>query len=903
MLVTSTNAGLRMLRMFRCDSTDILDGAGKCIFLFRALRFMQAVTYTLLDESDTCIEAPYLPPQDKTFSIVTVRMTVDIIVVVCALHFLPFRRVHIIGIFIVEALYQSLRFQSCKYRLDLPGKFDLFCWTINNTIIGAYLFNMVFPALTLERSINATQQNVNRLRDAAAEKTRLINTLCADLKVPVQQTSTLLALLSPYAAQGLAPDLFAELVEKDRFDRALSEHLNKSSSAISTVVDRILFLMRIREGRFVFACEEEVALSDAVALTAKDLLTCYDLGHAGSERDGLDGLFARVFSVDLSFPCSGASVSETDVVVKSSKSCLSVLLFYSISMVLLHATFWSTIENKVVSFAFSKKSVTDEPIHFSAMLAAAMQFLRIHVDVRIYGLDELLLAKRDVYGNKSSDIKHYVVCRVNFDDINAHYRERTENQDVPRVQSFGRANKEYADDYMYHYQSCMMLCQEVCKCSGGEFAVLPDGMIEFSLPCVFQFSHTIPCNRVSQQRQDSGQADATIRSDEPLPPSQRTTTISSEALPSLCIYSPSPSILLLITESLKNAVTTSQTDSDKRRSRDRSGVADSNSFSPSPSGSRPSTEGMIAVRKTFPIPIFSELNMADMHVRSVVIVSSIEDCRKLRHRGYRKKVVLMSERLAYYGQLEGEYDYAVSLPLSSALELQLLVQWINSNKRNDGVGRKSDKRLADDWQTPVYRKFDWSRQTLGFLAIFGSFSVPVINSRHMLNYMRWRMAYYGRKLQLEYQGDNRQSFNTILESRYGLVSGKVIVSFIMAAPSVAKVLSEMILWPYGFLIGVFMVLMSFAIIFTYISVIVNQAVARFIFVVQFIIFVSTNVVIIFTERLRRKEYLELREVIMSRDFVERCVNACWRDTRHPLTSITVLQSKLYDRIRTRCLRR
>ncbi|RYH28671.1 hypothetical protein EON65_11300 [archaeon] len=1035
MLLTSTSLGLRILKMLGYESTNVLDALGKCIFFFRTLRLVQAGTYTLLDHDDTCIEAPYLSPEDHSFQITTGRVVIDVIVVVCALHLLPFRRVHIIGIFFVEALYQSLRFQSCIERLNIPNKFNLFCWTINNTIIGTYLFNMVFPALTLERSINATQQNVNKLKDAAAEKTYLINTLCADLKVPVQQTSTLLALLCPYATKGLAKDLFSQLVAKEKFDEDLNVYLNKSLSAISGVVDRILFLMRIREGRFVFSCHEDIVLAETIALTVKDLMTCYDLEDSSSAHNSLDALFARIFSVNISVPSLSRSVADKQVRVRSNKSCLSVLLFYSVSMVLINAVFRGMTDEKdssndsflqrLVQLVSLRRSAVINPdnqrdnkksemaLDFPSLLFKTLQHTHVHVDMRIYDMEEWLqVQKNDLKKEiKSSNIfEHVLICHISFDEFSMSDRRGAIGKDIPTMQSFGQGKAEYADDYIYHYQSCMMLCQEVCKCSGGEFEVRPNGAIEFSLPCVFDlmskgsYSNALPQQRIvsnSSKRHVFGDREQSA----PLSSSNtagrtdeinhlQATTINPVALSLLCIYSASPSILLLITESLKNAVASISADS-----------------------SRPTTEGGLSVHssKTFSIPIFRELNMADMHVRNVVIVSSIEDCRELRQRGYRKRVVLMSERLAYYGQLEGEYDYAVSLPLSSNLELHRLVQWINSNAvspsqnsiYSDYGGSSSKMDSSSDFtrvdqSSSTSAQFDivWSYVVLTGHFFFSRFAalgkisiVSQIDSRHMLNYVRWkylnptqyffhhtcmmdqyllciaiflivnflsgtvpfgglsfgigtlfssffiwrrihhsvfvswkewlvrlahvgftiltvaaflqlcRMAYYGRKLQSEYSGGNQQTLTTILESTYSIMSGRVILSFMMSAPSIAKVLSEMIMWPYGFLIGTILFLMSFVVNMLFLSAITSTATSSFVLIMQLIIFASTSVVIVFTERLRRKEYLELREVVMSRDFVERCVNACWRDTRHPLTSITILQSKLFSFIRTQCLQR
>lgn len=1026
--LTCTKNGLRILKMLNYDSIDILHVFGLCIFFARALRFVQAVTYTMLDPTDMCIETMYSHPDDDSYRLIIARIVTDVIVVVCGVALLPFRRVHILCFFFVEGAYQTLRFQSCRSRLNLPKKFDLFCWSISCAIVGLYLVVMVYPAFTLERSINATQRNKDKLKDAAAEKTYLINTLCADLKIPVQRTSTLLAMLLPYASKGLEADLYAQMISKDALSQNLNSYLDKNMSAISGVVDRILFLMRIREGRFTFACSENVGLAEVSALAVRDFLACYGLINLSSSSTDNEASAAleRLFCVDIAVPSAdgGESLSASQMQIKSNKSCLSVLLFYSISVVLIDVTLRNFVGKKGRSSKLSSalqgvlrslpnpliraapiypadrrdNKQAESAIDFSSMLAAILRDLKVRIDMRVHHWSSLPVLQARRVGASNSE--YVLICRVSFDDQALLHRRKAHAEDKPGMSTQRHENHDTIDDFMYHYQSCMMLCQEVSRCCGGEFSVLPNGAVEFSLPCHFESAPTNGgknCAAGSKhgengrntthshnqlQTSTSSASAPTIASAEEESSIQES-TINPDVLSRICIYCPSPSILSLITENLKRAVSLY-----------------------SPVDSRPNTDGAILLssgRAQFPIPSFSVLNMADMHVRSVVIVSSIEDCHELRTRGYMNKVILMSERLAYYGQLGGKYDFAVSLPLSSAQESQKLVKWINVN----AIPSKTE--LIPSYEQSVVQEFNnnyllYIREVQNFLSSAGNYVwqcivwtsqrrlVPHIDSRHMLNYARWkylnptqywlhhtciielylifiavvvsvniisetasfsnlfygtmslyaflfarrihhsvfvswnqwllrlvhigftlwtvafflqvlRMAYYARKFQREYSGDSDQDISTVLDSSYTSVAGKGLINFPMVAPSLAKILSEMVMWPYSIMLSTLAFFIAFIMTMGYWPLLFNSEGARFATVIQLTVAAAVSVVIVFTERLRRKEYLELREVVMSRDFVERCVSACWRDTRNPLASITSLQSNLYSVISMRCLRK
>jgi hypothetical protein len=121
--------------------------------------------------------------------------------------------------------------------------------------------------------------NLEKMKMAAAEKTKLINTLCADLKIPVQQTTTLITSLLPYvtASQHGSGAAIGPGASQDKIAHEVTDYLQNNLSAISTVIDHTLFLMRVREGRYVFTCEDDILLAELLSRTLKDLLTCYSL--------------------------------------------------------------------------------------------------------------------------------------------------------------------------------------------------------------------------------------------------------------------------------------------------------------------------------------------------------------------------------------------------------------------------------------------------------------------------------------------------------------------------------------------------------------------------------------------------------------------------------------------------
>jgi hypothetical protein len=64
---------------------------------------------------------------------------------------------------------------------------------------------------------------------------------------------------------------------QDKIAHEVTDYLQNNLSAISTVIDHTLFLMRVREGRYVFTCEDDILLAELLSRTLKDLLTCYSL--------------------------------------------------------------------------------------------------------------------------------------------------------------------------------------------------------------------------------------------------------------------------------------------------------------------------------------------------------------------------------------------------------------------------------------------------------------------------------------------------------------------------------------------------------------------------------------------------------------------------------------------------
>lgn len=527
----------------------------------------------------------------------------------------------------------------------------------------------------------------------------------------------------------------------------------------------------------------------------------------------------------------------------------------------------------------------------------------------------------------------------------------------------------------YHYQTSLMFCSHVVRACHGAFVHHEqDGTIIFSLPI-----------RKAEKEGDhlggSWHGNDRIDGANSLNISQK---LENTVAQTLCLYSPDPSLMELTAQALRSVIDEEHYDS---------------------------------------IPLFEQLNMADMHVRQVVIVTSLSSCMELRRKSYRGLIVLMSDRLAYLDDRDKIfYSYALSIS-PSPQQLQELVVWLNvtvqemrqEEEQEDvtkGIYSSFRNGRSDERKTPK----DGTRRDEEVMDIKVSFPtvskgrtlkgdstecsaccwLPCIPPSSGLNYWSWRMLnpsgdvfhhtnlidfYVCVAIFVEfavyavYGFDNMTSIITVLPSLiffamrrlvveditshskifyyavlvtncivciapfaysltfYTLIThhhpfqaaplpsgvhnmgefvratygsqnaatgGRVLINFLWSY-MFAKGHCEFLLWPFS-LVGAFSQVVSPVIL---IGAIFSTFMGRDIFVFTLVFTLLGHVYIIAllfcTENLRRQEFLGLRQVFLSRDFLERCVFACWRNTFYPLASLTQIQERILQEMTVRAL--
>lgn len=806
-----------ILNRFGGDAIDILDGISRCILITRALIFMELL---FLRAGDMCIDKSILHADDHSFGFVLIHIVVDM-TQACAVSLLPLKKSYLVVFCIVEACAQVTRLLSCYPRIGLDSEYNMWVCSLAAPIVAFYVMTIVVPSITLNRSIAASYQHLLRLKDAAEEKKQLVNLFCTDLKVPVQQTKHLL------------DESDAVKLNAEQF-RALDGGL----SAITLLVDQALFLIRLHERRFVYQPAEVVSLPSLV----EEVLVA--LVHSNSSNHSCRGspcwLDKGSFDTDIA-----------DTRLFSNKNCLTILIYYSLS----------------------------------AML------LRSAVDQRKIGLSLCVKGSHNNHGNVLGSI--YLL------------RQSDAAEEVK-----GGAAQSNEGCAAYHYKTCLMFCQHIAKACQGSFSCSPDA-IQFSLPCRLHVNESLSTR------------------DEP------DCQLTPAVLQQTCIYSADPSLSNFAINALQS-ITPMQCD---------------------------------------PVIAFNQLNMADMFVRSVVVVTSLQACAELRAKGYVDFLVLMTDRLAYLDDKDRMlFDQALAIPYTPQ-QLNALTKWLNakvSGNRTPRISLLSNHRFLIKAVAPAQRG-EWSIWSLGL--------VPSLSSESILNYVRWRTLnpsgivlhhtasidvmivcsavvlliiylfegseriqtilvvlpfylivflrrikiskiialqwsfyYYilllnvletiGEVFQIYIQctnSDNKSYFlpkripqisdaNTFLESEFANTStGKHLVATVTLAIITAKVLAEVFIWPFSLFVAFIHVSASVVLLKLYMSTMFHKELMDFLVTALLLVGMFVVGVLIYTENLRRKEFAKVREFILSRDFLERCVAACWRDTKSPLTTLTAIQ--------------
>eukprot|EP00981_Chlorochromonas_danica_P010336 scaffold3136_cov239-Ochromonas_danica.AAC.1 len=614
---------------------------GNCVLLTRLLILLHAFLINMVVDDKVCIVDSILSPKDTSFRFASFLIIFEMYQMF-AFAVLPIATPWIYFICLIEATSQVMRVLTCYDRIGIHSNdYDteaplLFCVTV--LIASSYLFVGIIPSRRLEASIHASYEMVQKIKEAAEEKKGLVNLLCSDLKVPLHSMGYVVQKYNRIRRMG-------SVVESDKSGAVSDASIVPRLDALNYLIDHILVFLRIEEGRFRIQYGDVIDLSDLVETVLAHLTACHGLSTALKSR------------VELVFrsPLRPHSRLHAD------RRCWSILLFYL----------------------------------FSALLT--MMTVEEEVNARMQG------QRGDGSGNRSQSDTRGLPFRLSFEEgpIEASPRSQDEPARFLNVVLQAqhcrcekpRANVEgvsvASPTALYLYQSYLMMVEKVLRTLKQSFTLTSteeEGVkIEFTIPYKTKrlmreksksSFRTLSSRAIRPKQQPPGPTRSQSHPPPGPPPVTATAAVRklSERRSSLPSPSRKPSV-----EKVKEA-------NDLIRSSSLSSFpeaifgewlvdqlcvyVDNHYFQPSiedildyllvlPSNRSSSSGGYSHVD----IPIFHHLNMADLQIRSIVIVTSYAACRVLREKGYRRLIILLSERLSYLDEQERLiFNYALSWP-------------------------------------------------------------------------------------------------------------------------------------------------------------------------------------------------------------------------------------------------
>lgn len=836
--------------------TDVNTGlniVGGCILLARGLVFLQSLLSMFLHGDARCIEDVFLSPIDRSFKYVGLMMATDLLQVII-FSLLPMRLIWIASLAMIEASRQITKLQTCKGRLGLEEAFEPFVMSQTIVIIVTFVVAALMPAVVLEKSAYSSYHNLLRSKAAAANKRSLVNLLCADLKTPAQQTRHILNEVTAHLP------VFEDL--------KIFPSLDSNLSSIATVVDHILFLIRMHEGRFAFLPSQPVHLERTVKNMLHSVLCT--LGRGEQRLDGL-------FECDLSH-----------ATVRTDKHCFTILLFYSLSALLISIPPNDNTPMKITANA--------ETIRHGA------------------GGDRIVVV---LDGTRSTN--------------------RT--QDLPPSEH-------------HHYQTCLMFCQQVAAACGGEFIPTVEGGVRFTVPCVrcddLQTIGRLGCESIRPFSLASSN-----NSEDGMP------EVELAIVKQMCMYSSDLLLTRMATDALGQllggmkkevamfdqlnmvdmmirsvVIVTSLTTCGELRRKGFKGriVLMSDRLAYLDDGSRAHFNYGV----TLPC-VLSELHalahwLNAEHSPSDDLEEDVVDPRRVNfqrwssnlHSSIDMPLALSSKikptpAVAVTNEEPTIFTWVPQIPRSRMLNY---TRWrlLNPGSHILHHSNTLDIMLAAGFlQTMALSMFETRETFLIYTAGTSShllaFFLRRLDMRHLnpMGDMFFRLVQtfcivftYAAFVQMyrEFTKDNvfvrsseidARTLNDFLNSTYGGYTGRQHLLSLLTSIGTMKVVASYFIWPYSFRV-IFLILIR-------VLVVIRVIMLRFIgyrnevllSYTYFLFFCVVCGVLIYTETTYRREFTELRDFIISKDFLERCITAGWRDTRTPLAAITTLQQDILAR--------
>eukprot|EP00981_Chlorochromonas_danica_P005903 scaffold1222_cov172-Ochromonas_danica.AAC.2 len=697
---------------------DVLNMVGFAIAATRFYILLQTLLYVFTplypdDDGDGCMDVYILDPSDRSFRMVIVGIVLEALQVLF-LSLMPLHRSHIIRLVIVECASQLIRYMTCYARLGLHEENSSLLGGYSFAIIAFYLSTILIPAFCFEMTFYSSYQHLLALQKTSQQKHELIHILCKDLKLPVQHGKQILeearqVFLSMKLSEEESGTKAAvgEKREEEEDSRlpALSNLMEGKMNTITTIVDHLLFIMKMHEGRFQYHEEDVLHFStmlDHVLMTLSHTLggnnAFMSMSSAAGSGAGTNATTTGASSGSTRTPRATRRILNDffDVAalpasgrIFGNQACLSIFFFYCLNAALIREIHYRStkrkeeIDHKItlsLSLRRVKERLTLQGIVHPVLPPPAPSYTLDPVDEPVVSGRG---AREGVGGGGSGRERRSFPARPSSSSSTLLREEEREYlEDRRRMDQHLRLLSH--SDLLYHYQTSLMFCRMITRSCGGSFEHQEEtGTMHFTFPC----SVSDPSTNIGgdANRRDTtgsgGEAGGGVNGEEVGVGSERGAALHRtpsrdclhpNVVDELCIYSRETVLSNLTSQHVLSML---------------SPLSDAMS-STSSSASSAVTSTML------PVPVFSQLNMADMQMHSIVMVTSISACVELRKKGYVGIIVLLSDRLAYLDDSDplSIYDYVLSISSLSVTERSKLIQFLNA-KVADSVATNARRTI------------------------------------------------------------------------------------------------------------------------------------------------------------------------------------------------------------------
>ena len=274
-------------------------GIGRLILYSRVLILCYNISHSIMS-SRVCYTYEFQASvnAEQIFNAYLIIMCMDIFNVI-VLSVMPFPWPWAVYLNAVQYTEELLRIYSCK---DIFGgnAFNGYINTCMMNVAITMIITGIFTSYSFERCVRSSYKNIQDQNIAAQEKMMLVNMLCRDVKAPTQQFVQIFQ-----SMEGVLSRTPIDL-------RQYTQSLQGITKSVNLIVDDILFLVRVEEGRFIYQCTSKVHIPSMLSSIYDALKIATMLG---TEEIVDEQMFETTLGEDT---------------IRTENNCLRVLLYYGL---------------------------------------------------------------------------------------------------------------------------------------------------------------------------------------------------------------------------------------------------------------------------------------------------------------------------------------------------------------------------------------------------------------------------------------------------------------------------------------------------------------------------------------------------------------------------------------------